>query len=118
MRYIDTGTLQGVLEANRYLLSNINDVVLGWGCKVDKNIKLKSPAYIGNKCRIEQSEIGPFVSIGDNTIIRKGARIKNSVLMNSSRIKQNSTIISSIMKNRSCKLSRSNARPIEFIASK
>ncbi|HIA36833.1 MAG TPA: nucleotidyltransferase [Flavobacteriales bacterium] len=43
------------------------------------------PCYIGKNVTIENSSIGPFVSIGDNTTI-KNARVENSIILANSLI--------------------------------
>jgi len=44
------------------------------------------PCYIGKNVKLENSVIGPFVSVGDNTII-ENSKIENSIILDSSLIK-------------------------------
>ena len=43
------------------------------------------PCYIGKNVTIENSSVGPFVSLGDNTII-KNSRVENSIVLTNSLI--------------------------------
>ena len=95
----DTGRLQDMLEANRFVLDDIEPAVLG---RVDEQSKLvgkvvveadaeicnstiRGPAIIGERTRILNSYIGPFTSI------YHGCEIKNSELEHSI-VLENSTI--------------------------
>ena len=80
--WLDTGKKDDMLEANRVVLDEMNDVsMLG---KIDSDSKLsgrvhvgqgtiinncnvRGPAMIGENCLIENSYIGPFTSIGNGT---------------------------------------------------
>lgn len=83
-RYIDFGTFDGMLGVNRYLLRRVTSdkIVIGTGAEISKQARLRPPLHIGNNCKIHgKSEIGPFVSLGDNVIIRSGTNVKNSIVM-------------------------------------
>ncbi len=110
--YIDIGNSEGLLRANRYILSsveNVNegkleggvnlkgDMRIGEGTIIRRNSKLHGPLYIGRKCQIGPStSIGPYVSIGNNTTIR-GGNISNMIIMNGSQLNIKGTISRSII---------------------
>ncbi|MBM4160107.1 MAG: glucose-1-phosphate thymidylyltransferase [Ignavibacteria bacterium] len=109
----DTGKPEDLLEANRLVLENAvprrdgevdnrseiaGKVIIEPGARI-VNSKIRGPVMVGRDCLIENSYIGPFTSIGDNTeiwasevefsIIMKGckihgvgARIEGSILGN------------------------------------
>jgi len=78
--WLDTGKKDDMLEANRVVLDEMNDVsMLGTienGSKLSGRVNvgkgtvirgctIRGPAMIGDNCVIENSYIGPFTSIGD-----------------------------------------------------
>jgi glucose-1-phosphate thymidylyltransferase len=80
--WLDTGKKDDMLEANRVVLDEMNDVsMLGDlknGTKLSGRVHvgkgtilngctIRGPATIGDNCVIEHSYIGPFTSIGDAT---------------------------------------------------
>jgi glucose-1-phosphate thymidylyltransferase len=90
----DTGKPSDILEANRLVLDNIQPringqidehstiagkVVIEPGTKIVNSV-VRGPAIIGKNCIIENSYIGPFTSIGDNTQIRN-AEVEYSILL-------------------------------------
>lgn len=95
----DTGKPTDLLEANRLVLDNITQNIVG---SVDKastvagkviiengstvvNSVVRGPAIIGKNCIIENSYIGPFTSIGDNTKIRN-AEVEYSIVLRECKI--------------------------------
>jgi len=95
----DTGKPADLLEANRLILDNIEQdfrgeldksssvlgkVILDEGSKVINSV-VRGPAIIGKNCIIENSYIGPFTSIGDNTKI-KNAEVEYSIVLRNCRI--------------------------------
>ncbi len=93
--YKDPGNPEDTLLANQFILTNIvKERIQG---KVDKRSKIKSkvnigkktiiknsilcgPLIIGNDCLIENSVIGPFTSIYNNTVIRN-CKVENSIIL-------------------------------------
>lgn len=90
----DAGKPQDILEANQVMLEQIRPathgrvdarstldgtVALGEGSEII-NSRLRGPTVIGAEARIVDSEVGPFVSVGDRTQVI-GSRIENSVVM-------------------------------------
>lgn len=92
----DTGKPEDLIEANRLILEDIvsnnkgkvNAQVSG-PLQVDENSvvtgKITGPVIIGKHCKIENAVIGPFVSIGDDTVIR-GAELRDSIIMSNTKI--------------------------------
>ncbi len=88
--WYDTGTRQGLLAANAYLLkATLSQPAFSVGGLV----KVKQPVYVGDRTRITNSVIGPNVtlaskvqiidSVVENSIVYEGSRITNSKIINS-----------------------------------
>lgn len=88
----DTGRPADLLDANRLLLGRITDDVQGettgsrlTGCVVVPasarvlNSKVVGPVILGENVIIEDAYIGPFTSIGQDSVVRR-AEIEHSVL--------------------------------------
>jgi len=88
--WLDMGTIETILETNRYLLDH--------GCDntnfIDrKNIRIVPPVFIHESARIDNSKIGPNASIGadctitnsqvEDSILEAGAEIDSAVLKSS-----------------------------------
>ncbi|MDI6785049.1 MAG: nucleotidyl transferase, partial [bacterium] len=71
--WYDCGKPETLLETNRYLLEKIHHEVA-----VDGSIIIP-PVFISDSVTIENSIIGPFVSIADNSFISNSV-IKNSII--------------------------------------
>lgn len=90
----DTGTIEDIIDANKTILENLKpynksknsrykktgNVMIGKNVKIDNNVSIIGPVIIGENCKIEESVIGPNVSIGKNTNLKK-CEIKNSIIM-------------------------------------
>jgi glucose-1-phosphate thymidylyltransferase len=72
--WLDTGTVESTLEANRHLLERANFPV---GSR--PGVTLKAPVFVHETARVTDSEIGPYVSIGARCQV-SGSRIQDSVL--------------------------------------
>ncbi|NLY89324.1 MAG: glucose-1-phosphate thymidylyltransferase [Firmicutes bacterium] len=96
--WLDTGSPDALLEANRRLLGKVAPASLGRiinsrvdGCLyLDKeslieNSKINGPVYIGAGCRIKDSTIGPWVTVGDGGTVT-GSTLKNSILFSGARV--------------------------------
>jgi len=90
----DTGKPSDLLEANRLILDNITPdikgevdshstiagkVVVQKGATIINSV-IRGPAIIGEHCVIEDSYIGPFTAIGNNTIIKK-SEVEYSIIL-------------------------------------
>ncbi|MEE9164942.1 MAG: glucose-1-phosphate thymidylyltransferase [Nitrospinota bacterium] len=90
----DTGRPEEILEANRFMLDNIEPGIKG---NVDVNSKITGnvfigegteiinsdicgPTAIGENCKIVDSFIGYYTSIGNNSLI-KNSKVEQSVVM-------------------------------------
>ncbi len=81
--WLDAGTFDAVLDTNRYLLDHGRDnaaAVLDINSAV-----IVPPVFIHPKAHIENSVIGPYVSIGAESVIR-GSIIKDAVIGNAAHI--------------------------------
>lgn len=84
----DTGTLPGLLRANRRLLADTpgegETVPLFTGLTLDR-ARIIPPVWIGRDCVIEQAVVGPYASLGDGVIV-SGTRVCDSVLLDHCRV--------------------------------
>ena len=88
-QWLDCGTRETLLQTNQYLLERYNNNF----CSSCKNSIIVPPVYIDKGVEIENSVIGPYVSIGENS------KIHNSIVNNS--IINSSTHISRIILSKS-----------------
>jgi len=90
--WIDTGTKDDLLKANRIILESLptkgpteeqnyitGNVEVRRGAKIE-NSTIHGPVSLAEDCRIINSSIGPFVSIGAGTIIESSSA-KNSIIL-------------------------------------
>ena len=98
----DTGTPEDIINANAQILENISkdEFVSDEKTEIDAECSIIMPSTIGKNCKIKKNvRIGPYASIGDNTIISSNVKIKNSIIMSDCKIedglKINNSIISS-----------------------
>lgn len=97
--FIDTGTMEDMLGANRLVLLELcgridgevaedclvqGNVVVEAGAKV-RNSTLRGPLIIGAESRIEDSFIGPFTAIGPHCVIER-SEIQHTIVMQRSQI--------------------------------
>ncbi|NOZ75616.1 MAG: NTP transferase domain-containing protein [FCB group bacterium] len=80
--YYDVGVPETFLETNRALLSSNHSTYPG--------VEFKEPVYVGNHCQIENSTLGPAVTIMEHCIIRN-CTIQNSIVLAGS-VLENQTI--------------------------
>jgi glucose-1-phosphate thymidylyltransferase len=95
----DTGRLEDMLEANRFVLDGIaphvegdvdsnssilGKVRVGAGSQVVNSV-IRGPAVVGEHCLIENAYIGPFTSIYYNCVVRN-AEVEHSIVLENSRI--------------------------------
>ncbi len=89
--WFDCGTKKNLLETNAALLKNYLED------KMNKDW-IKSPSYIANSAEIKDSEIGPYVSIGENSVV-KDSIVTNSIIGSEVEV-SNSRLFNSIIGNR------------------
>jgi len=98
--WLDTGKKEDLLEANQtildeYLKRNISGesdsrsrilgrVEIGEGARIENSL-IRGPVSIASNCRVVDSFIGPYTSIGAATVIENSS-IEYSVIMNNSHI--------------------------------
>lgn len=95
----DTGKPLDLLEANRLILDNIapsitgdvderstvaGKVIIERGTRIINSV-VRGPVIIGENCVIEDSFVGPFSSIGSNTVVRK-SEIEYSIILRDCKI--------------------------------
>jgi glucose-1-phosphate thymidylyltransferase len=110
-RWKDTGRKEDMLEANRAILERTG------GHKVEssaviESTEVRAPCVVGRNCRIRNSKIGPYVSIGDNTRI-ENSDIENSIIGENCEIDFSEQIVDSII-GRFSKLIRKGSKKISF----
>jgi glucose-1-phosphate thymidylyltransferase len=120
----DTGKPEDVLDANHLILDVLESedngeveegakisgrVYIGKGSVVKKNSVIRGPVSIGENCKID-AYIGPYTSIGDNSIII-GGEIESSIVVGDAVIECNERIIDSLIGNHSHIKSRENSLP-------
>jgi glucose-1-phosphate thymidylyltransferase len=91
--WFDTGTIDATLETNQYLLEHGNDNTEKAKIRNQKNVTIIPPVNIAESANINNSVIGPYVSIGANcsirdshiedTILEEGAQIEAATLRHS-----------------------------------
>ncbi len=81
--WLDCGTRETLLETNKFLLERFNN---NFSNKC-KNSVIVSPVYIDKGVDIENSVIGPYVSIGENSKISNSI-IDNSIINNNTAVER------------------------------
>ncbi len=95
--WIDAGTLERFLYANRVILDN-GRVSTDTIHAIPENVHLKMPVDISMNVSIkESSTIGPYASVGPDVKIGRHVRIHNSVILNNTEIEEGITIENSII---------------------
>ncbi len=91
MEILDFGRASELLKSNRYLLEHFSKNDENFSLKQDsfKNSFINPPVYIEENTEINNSVIGPFVSIGKNCILDR-CILKNCVI-------ENDTVLSNII---------------------
>ncbi|WP_297503109.1 glucose-1-phosphate thymidylyltransferase [Thermococcus sp.] len=105
----DTGKPEDILDANRLILDDIRTdikimtkarihgrAVIGEDTEIDGNTVIKGPVVIGKNCRIKNSYIGPYTSIGDNVVI-ENTEIEDSIILEGSEIRNAGRIVESLI---------------------
>ena len=106
----DTGKPEDILHANRLIIDTIKShnkgkmtnsdirgrVEIGKNTIVENNSTVKGPVIIGENCRICNSYIGPYTSIGNSCEIMN-TEIEDSVVMEGAKIIDGGRIIDSLI---------------------
>ncbi|MBD3300697.1 MAG: glucose-1-phosphate thymidylyltransferase [Candidatus Moranbacteria bacterium] len=107
----DTGKPDVLLEGNSLILANIEldikgkvkkgaiiegKVIIEKGTQIAKNCLIRGPVVIGKNCKLENTTIEPYTSIGDNCDIQ-GAEISHSIICDEAKINCNKRIVDSLI---------------------
>lgn len=107
----DTGRPDDILSANNIILDSMRSscsgliqggsqvqgrVDIGEGAVLDNHSTVRGPAIIGKNCRISNSYIGPYTSIGNDCEICN-AEIENSIVMEGTKIDFRGKIVDSLI---------------------
>jgi glucose-1-phosphate thymidylyltransferase len=106
----DTGKPEDILHANRLIIDTITSqnkgktsdseirgrVDIGKHTIIEKHSTVKGPVIIGEQCRICNSYIGPYTSIGDRCEIMN-TEIEDSVVMEDAKIIDGGRIVDSLI---------------------
>jgi glucose-1-phosphate thymidylyltransferase len=93
----DCGNKDATVNTNNRLLETRPQLFHVNHAQYNGGTKIIEPCFIGENVRITGSTIGPFVSIGDNTII-ENSTIQSSIIQNNSKI-SNITLRNSMIGN-------------------
>jgi glucose-1-phosphate thymidylyltransferase len=93
--WLDCGNKEAILNTNKSVLRNEGNHISGKS--IINNSVILEPCYISKGAKISDSIIGPFVSIGKNTVI-KNSIIKNSILQKESEL-ENTILYDSMIGN-------------------
>lgn len=110
-RWKDTGKKEDMLEANKTILEEQVNAKIDRSL-IQKDSKIIAPCVIGKSCKIINSKIGPFVSIGDGCTI-ENASIKNAIIGENCQIDYSEKIVDSIIGKQS-KLVKKDSKNISF----
>ncbi len=83
--WLDCGNKDATVYTNQRILEHIKNN-LPKNVPVNKNSTVIEPCFIGKNAVIENSTVGPYVSLGDNCIIEKSI-ITNSIIQTNTKIK-------------------------------
>jgi glucose-1-phosphate thymidylyltransferase len=118
----DTGKPEDILEANRLILDDImpknmgttdNSRIIGravidLGTSISNSI-VKGPCCIGKDCKVIDSYIGPYTSIGKGCQIKE-TEIEDSIIMDGSNIMNAGRIVESLV-GRNVRIRESDGKP-------
>lgn len=85
--WMDCGNKEVTVETNQRMLGFLSKEKQPLISKshVNKNSKIIEPCFIGDNVVLENSEVGPYVSIGNDTVI-ENSTVKNSIIQTNSKI--------------------------------
>ncbi len=80
-QWLDCGNKEAIVDTNRQVLQNIQaENLISDEADIDDTIIIE-PCYIAKGVKISQSVIGPYVSVGANSVITN-AIVRNSIIQN------------------------------------
>ncbi len=81
--WLDFGCVTATLEAHKKILQKKNNLIQS--NDNNNHTKFIPPVWCGKNVHIKNAVIGPYVSLGDNTVVNKG-KISNSILQASNHV--------------------------------
>ena len=93
----DCGNKNATVNTNQRVLANATEILVSSSMK-STNSQIIEPCYIGKNVQLINAKVGPYVSIGDNTIIEDSV-IENTIIQTESHI-QNTNITNSMIGNK------------------
>jgi glucose-1-phosphate thymidylyltransferase len=117
-KWVDTGRIGDMLEANRLVLDVIEPgnagtlensvlegrVVLEAGARV-VNSKIRGPAIIGSRTRVENAFVGPYTAIHYDCIVRN-CEIEHSIVLENSQLEDLHTRVADSLIGRNVQITR------------
>lgn len=91
---MDCGTPELLINSTKIIMDSYHNNIENTEI-YGKGVIIKPPVFIGKNVKIQNSTIGPYVSIGDNSLI-ENTKINNSIIFKSVEI-NNSDIDNSII---------------------
>ncbi len=82
--WLDCGNKNATVYTNQRVLANTSDKLVA-DSYINENSVIVPPCYIGENVKISNSVIGPYTSVGSNTVIDH-AIISNSIIQNNAKI--------------------------------
>jgi glucose-1-phosphate thymidylyltransferase len=97
--WMDCGNKEVTVETNQRMLGFLSDAKIPLISKTvaNDNSKIIEPCFIGENVTLKNSQVGPYVSIGEGTII-ENSNIKNSIIQTNSKI-MNATLDNAMIGN-------------------
>lgn len=84
--WLDCGNKDATVYTNQRILEFIRNTPIISKTHINKNSQIIEPCFIGENVQLINANIGPHVSVGDNTII-ENAVVSNSIIQTNSKIK-------------------------------
>jgi glucose-1-phosphate thymidylyltransferase len=95
--WLDCGNKQATVETHRAYFNFMKEKKIISASARTNNTVLIEPVYLGENVEIDNTVIGPYVSVGDNSKISE-SRIQNSIIQKDSQIK-NANLANSMLGN-------------------
>lgn len=85
--WLDCGNYSATVYTNQRVLANKSSQFEGVAARFTQNVTIHEPCFIGEGVELKNCEIGPFVSIGNNSKL-ENCVIRNSIIQESCDIKE------------------------------
>ncbi|MGB0849727.1 MAG: sugar phosphate nucleotidyltransferase [Bacteroidia bacterium] len=93
----DCGNKNATVNTNQRVLANATEKLVSDSVQLE-NSEIIEPCFIGENVRLKNAKVGPYVSIGDNTVVENSV-IDNTIIQTESHI-QNANITNSMIGNK------------------